>query len=108
MSREARRLILQSRLEEMLGSRNVYFQPPATIQMQYPCIVYEYERQIIRHANDLKYLKWDQYTVIIIAPYTLLEVMDAIEEEPFCAFDREYVSEGLYHYVYSIRVSANA
>ena len=108
MSREARRQILQSKLEELLGSRNVYFQPPATIHMKYPCIVYEYDHQIIRHADDLKYLKWDQYNVTIISPYALLEVMNDLEEETYCRFDREYVADGLYHYVYNIRVISNA
>ena len=35
------RLELQSVLEQTLGSRNVYFQPPASVKMKYPAIVYE-------------------------------------------------------------------
>ena len=34
------RLELQDLLETVLGSQYVYFQPPATLRMRYPCIVY--------------------------------------------------------------------
>ena len=34
------RLDLQTELEELLGSRNVYFQPPESLRMNYPCIRY--------------------------------------------------------------------
>ena len=36
-----RRLELQSELEKILGSRNVYYQPLPSLKLQYPCIVYE-------------------------------------------------------------------
>lgn len=36
----ASRLNLQTFLEEILESRNVYFQPPESVKMKYPAIVY--------------------------------------------------------------------
>ena len=35
-----RRLQLHEELCSVLGSRNVYFQPPETIKLTYPCIIY--------------------------------------------------------------------
>ena len=32
---------LQTKLEQILGSRNVYFQPPESIKLNYPAIVYK-------------------------------------------------------------------
>ena len=37
----APRLDLQKLLVELLGSDNVYFQPPPSVQMNYPAIVYK-------------------------------------------------------------------
>jgi len=37
----APRLELQEVLESLLGSRNVYFQPPLNLKMNYPCIIYK-------------------------------------------------------------------
>ena len=50
------RLELQKKLEELLGSRNVYYQPPSTVKMAYPAIVYNRADFTFRHANDEKYL----------------------------------------------------
>ena len=36
----ASRLDLQTFLEELLESKNVYFQPPESVKMKYPAIVY--------------------------------------------------------------------
>ena len=36
----ANRLDLQALLEDLLGSRNVYYQPPESVKMNYPAIVY--------------------------------------------------------------------
>lgn len=36
-----RRYELQAVLEGILGSGNVYFQPPENLKMRYDCIVYE-------------------------------------------------------------------
>ena len=35
------RLILHDELITLLGSSNVYFQPPTSIKMNYPCIIYK-------------------------------------------------------------------
>ena len=39
----ANRLDLQALLEDLLGSRNVYYQPPESVKMNYPAIVYALE-----------------------------------------------------------------
>ena len=51
----AQRLILQSALEAILGSRNVYFQPPSGFQMQYPCIVYTLDNDFVARADNKIY-----------------------------------------------------
>ena len=53
------RLELQSFLEEILGSRNVYFQPPTSFKMEYPAIVYARKNIINTFADNNVY---GQYT----------------------------------------------
>ena len=50
-----RRLQLQSKLEEVIGSRNVYFQPPETMRLEYPCIVYFKNALPVNYANNKIY-----------------------------------------------------
>ena len=45
-----KRQTLQSELEAILGSRNVYYQPPANLKMQYPAI--RYKKQKIISLNE--------------------------------------------------------
>lgn len=48
------RIELQSKLEELLGSRQVYYQPPETVKMEYPAIVYSKSNVKTTSANDTK------------------------------------------------------
>ena len=39
----SKRIDLGNKLKEILGSSNVYFQPPDNLKMVYPCIRYRLE-----------------------------------------------------------------
>ena len=49
------RVDLQQKLEDFLGSRNVYFQPPENIRLKFPCIIYSYIVPKTEYANNLIY-----------------------------------------------------
>lgn len=102
MSLEERRLILQTDLEEILGSRNVYYQPPASISMKYPCIVYNYDGESNVYSDDIKYLTFDEYTITHITTEVLPEVLDKLASMPYSSFVRQFKTDGLYHYVYKL------
>ena len=103
MSLESRRLDLQSRLESILGSRNVYFQPPASIHMSYPCFVYSLEGINNRHSNNEVYLKNYRFEVTLITKNPLPEEkMDEIERLPYCRLNRTFVSDNLNHFAYTV------
>lgn len=93
----ADRLDLQSLLEELLGSRNVYCKPPESIKMQYPAIRYSRKRIESVHANDSKYLMRDCYDLIVISRSPNDPVVRKLLELPYCSYDRQYVSDNLYH-----------
>ncbi len=100
---EKTRLTLQTALEEFMGNRNVYYQPPASIKLKYPCILYEMSRINQIPADNRTYLKYKEYTLTIIhsdADSTLPDdILDAFE---MIAFDRTYRADGLYHDVFTI------
>ena len=93
---------LQALLETLLGSRNVYFQPPENTRMRYPCIIYELADIDSRKADDIKYLKFKRYTLTLIHEDPDNPFIDIIEDLPYCDFDRVYVNDNLYHYVYTL------
>lgn len=96
------RLELQTRLESLLGSRNVYFNPPATVQMKYPAIVYALDDFANNHANNGVYIQTTGYSVTVIDKTPDSEIVKKIAKLPLCVFDRQYVSENLYHSVFTL------
>ncbi|MEI7479591.1 MAG: hypothetical protein WCK25_04690, partial [Actinomycetes bacterium] len=62
----APRLELQAILVNLLGSNNVYFQPPPSLKMNYPCIVYSREYINTQFANNTPYKHKKRYHVIVI------------------------------------------
>ena len=88
---------LQTLFEELLGSLNVYFQPPESVKLNYPCIVYERSNVRTGSANNHIYLKHEQYTVTYIDEDPDSEIPDKLLELEYCSFDRHFTSDNLNH-----------
>lgn len=98
----ASRLQLQTELEELLGSRNVYYQPPASVRMKYPAIVYSRNNIENRHANDNVYMQSHSYELIVIDEDPDSEIVEKVSKLPTCRFDRHYTADNLNHDVFTI------
>ena len=97
------RIELQTNLEAVLGSRNVYFQPPESIKMRYPAIVYELADIMTDRANNKNYIRNHRYTLTLIHDDPDNELKDILLDEfRNISFDRVFVKDNLYHYVYDL------
>lgn len=96
------RLDLQYKLEELLGARHVYFQPPASVTMEYPAIKYSKSRIDTKKANDSTYSKFTRYELIVISKKPDDPVIDKLLDLPYCSYDRSYKADNLYHDALSI------
>ena len=99
-----KRLILDEILRKAPNTEQVYFATENQSNMTYPCIRYELSRRNYVSANDKKYLKFSNYTVFYVtrSPSDSIPVIEYLESLNYCVFDRTYVTDGLYHYVFSI------
>ena len=93
----ASRLELHTRLEELLGNKNVYYQPPESIKMEYPAIVYSKSNIKSTFANDAAYSLLRRYEITVIDRKPDNEVVDKLLRFPYCSFDRHYKSSNLNH-----------
>lgn len=98
----ADRIDLQTILEELLDSTNVYYQPPESKKMSYPAIRYSKKDIISTYANNAKYSMRDCYEIIVISKLPDEPVIKSILELPYCSYDRHYVAENLNHDVLTI------
>ena len=98
----ADRLELHSVLQELLGSSNVYYQPPESIKMQYDAIRYSKKNIVSKYANDRKYLMMDCYEIIVISRLPDNPVIKKLLSLPYCSYDRHYIADNLHHDVLTI------
>jgi hypothetical protein len=98
----AQRLELQAILTDILETNHVYFQPPPSVQMVYPCIVYRRDYELINHADDRAYKTRKRYLVTIIDRDPDSTIPAKIADLPMCTFDRFYTADNLNHDVYKL------
>ena len=94
----ASRIDLQSKLEELLGSRNVYYNPPDNLRMQYNAIRYSRSIQQTAYADDRKYKNMNRYDLIVITRESDPEVVDKLLELQYCSMGNPYKADNLNHY----------
>lgn len=98
----ASRLELQTQLEEILGSRNVYYQPPESIKLQYPAIVYSLDSIDSDYADNIGYFRNKSYQIMLIDKNPESEMVEKILHMPMCKFNNSYPSDGLNHFVFTL------
>lgn len=94
----ASRAHLHQILETLLGSKNVYFQPLPSVQMQYPAIVYKRTSNDTEFADNSGYMISRRYSVqgIDADPDSVLP--DKLSTLPMCISDRFFTVNNLNHW----------
>jgi hypothetical protein len=95
---------LQSLLESVILSKNVYFQPPGNHKLSYPCIIYSRtsDNNSATFANNMLYLFRDAYLLTLVDPNPDTENHKKIMGLPMCSFIRNFTRDNLNHYIYKI------
>ena len=96
------RLELHEELVKILGSRNVYFQPPESLKMSYPAIRYVRVPIINEFANNSVYKQSQSYEITLIDYDPESPVFEALSKLPTCRHNRHYQSDNLNHDVFTI------
>ena len=91
---------IQSLLESILGSSNVYFQPPDGFKMEYDAIVYHRDLANTSFADNKPYRHIKRYSVTVISQDPNSLVPDKIADLPMCIFERFFTADNLNHDVF--------
>jgi hypothetical protein len=83
-------------------TENVYFQPPNSVSIQYPCIRYERSGSELEHADNRLYRHTKRYQVTVIDRNPDSPLPDQVIALPMCSFDRYFASDDLNHYVFTL------
>lgn len=98
----AQRQSLHDILLEIMGSGKVYFQPPANLQMEYPCIVYRRDNARSQFAGNQPYHVSKRYLVTYITRDPDSDVWEKIAGLPLCLHNRYYAVNNLNHDVFNL------
>jgi hypothetical protein len=94
--------VLRGILNEYTGAEHLYYQPPESIQLAYPCIVYSRPNIEADHADDRPYILTERFEVTVIDGDPDSAIPEAIAKLPRCKHDRRFVYDNLYHDVFTI------
>lgn len=96
------RITLHNKLKAILGSDQVYFQPPETVKMEYPAIIYKEDIFRSDYADNTSYLIHTGYTITLITKKHQEDTILKILKLPKCMHDRQYISDNLYHNAFTM------
>ena len=98
-----KRLQLHTELKELMGSDEVYFQPPETIKMTYPAAVYKTVRPDVKFASNFAYFIRKHYEIEIINRDPDEDyIYKMLARFNYCSFERHFVLNNLHHWVFSL------
>lgn len=99
----ANRLDLQDQFEELLGNKNVYFNPPESLKMKYPCIRYTAESPFVRRANNGAYVLVRKYEGLVIDKNPDSVIAELILTTfPMCTLGSPYPADNLNHFPFTL------
>lgn len=99
----ASRLELHEELCAILGNRNAYYQPPASVQMKYDAIRYSLAGKDIKRANNRLYNFTNQYEGVFITKNPDSEIPDKLLSHfQMCSFGKPYTADNLNHFPFTL------
>ena len=96
------RVELDRILRSTLGTTNVYFDPPESFKLKYPCIVYSLEGHNEVFADGSQYYRLKRYSILYITRDADDPMVEKLDDLEYCHLSRAYTSDGLFHYAYEI------
>ena len=93
-----RRIELQNKLEEILGSDKVYYRPPENKKLSYPCIVYHLRSAEVEYADNQTYKFLRSYDVQLIHKTADTDLIEKLMFSfPHIRFQNSFTFENLIH-----------
>ena len=104
-----RRLDLHHKLQSIYektthqsAEKKIYYQPPASVKLSYPCLIYKLIDMPVAHANNFPYKIEHMYELTVVDTDPNSPLREEIAKMFVCRLVRTYESDNLHHYVFHI------
>lgn len=95
----ARRTKLIREIKQVIDSSNVYFQPPESLKLNFPCVICSYDNVESAYADNLSYQRFKHYRLLVVDKNPDSKLPDLIMDHfSYTSPGRPYISDGLYHF----------
>ena len=84
------------------GTPHVYHNPPESVKLVYPCIIYKMAGMPDGHADNLRYFEHREYQLTVIDQDPDSKLRERVAGLKWCRFNRSFVSDDLCHFVFSL------
>lgn len=100
------RLYLHKLLVDIINSSDpketrVYFQPPASMVLKYPCIIYKRNAKDEKFANNMLYLDKQRYAITVVDSNPDSTIPSKVAKLPLTRFDKHFTVDNLNHDIYN-------
>lgn len=103
MDQMTNRLNLQNEFERLIGSKEVHYQPGPSVELSYPCIIYNRSNSNGAWADGHIYRKKSRYQVMVIDPDPDTQIPDILLDHfQYIRMERIYSADYLNHYVFDL------
>lgn len=102
---ETQRLLIHDILSEIPNVKKVYYQPPSSKKLEYPCIIYTLNSFRTKYSSNGRYLTFPEYTVTLIDKNPTSEIQKSLMDlsgDIYIKFDRVFTADNMYHWTYSL------
>ena len=93
---------LQTILEAIPNVEKVYYQPPESIKLVYPCIIYSLSPEYRAYADNLPYSRVNKYYVTVIDRNPDSTIREAVASMKLCSMDKPFTVDNLNHYPFTL------
>lgn len=81
---------------------NVYYQPPESVKLVYPCIIYNLNSSIDFWSDGILYYTEYEYSITLIDRDPDSPLFEKLRLIPGCKFDRSFRSDNLNHFTFRL------
>ena len=96
------RIKLHTELVEILGTTHAYYQPPESVKIEYPAIIYKKSDIINSHAGNSVYSQNNKYQIIVADKNPDSDIVKKVSKMDTCRFAKHYTSKNMNYYVFEI------
>jgi hypothetical protein len=88
--------------QDTAGNKHVYFQPPESVKIEYPCIIYKRDKLNADYANNQKYAHRTRYQITAIDRNPDVVWQLELFNLPLCEHVRQFATDGLNHDIFDL------